>query len=387
MAEPSAKQAGRAGQDRIEGIVEPWLGALFEVTGRLAPFDAHTHFGQNDPDLYRQTPDELRSALDRIGARAATFPMAETGGYRTANDATIAAAGDSGDRLVAYCRLDPRDEPLAEARRALEAGARGIKLHPRAEGFTLAEPSVVDIIALAHERKLPVLIHAGRGIPALGEQAVELARAFPDAKLILAHAAVSDLAWMWRVLPDVPNVFVDTSWWNPADLMALFSLVRPGQIVWASDSPYGRPSGSLAFQLRCAVQAGLSMEAIAMIAGGQMERILDGQPGLDLGPAPGPSPLVDPALERISSHLYSAFGRAIEKLDTTEPLSLAELACADTQHSQPELLLALLDLIGLARDAGIEPPPGRPHPPELEFIIAALLVARTPDVPVPATPR
>ena len=365
-------------------MIEPWLGALFEVTGPLTPFDAHTHFGQNDPDLYRQTPGELNRALERISARAACFPMAETDGYSRANDATIEAARDSGGRLVPYCRLDPRAEPLAEARRSIEAGARGIKLHPRAEAFTLAEPAVVEIVALAHDLKLPLLIHAGRGIPALGEQAIELARSHPDAKLILAHAAVSDLAWMWRILPEVPNVFIDTSWWNPADLMFLFSLVPPGQILWASDSPYGRPSGSLAFQLRCAVQAGLSPAAIRMIAGGQMERILDGRPGLDAGPAPGPTPLVDPALERIASHLYSAFGRAIERLDTTEPLSLAELACADSAHPQPELLLALLELIGLARDAGVEPPPGRPHPPELEFIIAALLVARTPAVPVPS---
>jgi len=373
-----------ADQDRAEALVRPWLDALFRSTGPLKPFDAHTHVGQNDPDLFRQTPAQLLSGLDRIGARAACFAMAEPDGYPSANDAVIAAAEASGGRLVPYCRLDPRADPVSEARRCLDAGARGIKLHPRAEGFTLAEPSVVDIVALADEMSLPLLIHAGRGIPALGEQAVELARAHPHAKLILAHSAVSDLAWLWRVLPDVPNVFIDTSWWNPADLMALFTLVRPGQIVWASDSPYGRPSGSLAFQLRCAVQAGVSPEAIRMISGGQMERLIEGEPGLDLGPAPGPSPLFDPAMERITAHLYSAFGRAIDGQDTNESLSLAELACADPSHPNPELLLALLDLIGLARDTGIEQTADRPHPPEIELIIAALLVARTPAVPVPA---
>lgn len=376
-----------ADPNRVEELVAPWLDALWSVTGPLEPFDAHTHFGQNDPDLFRQTPGELLSALDRIGARAACFAMAEPNGYTAANDAVIAAAAASGGQLVPYCRLDPRGDPLKEARRAIEAGARGIKLHPRAEGFTLAEPTVAGIVALAHELRLPVLIHAGRGIPALGEQAIELARTYPDAKLILAHAAVSDLAWLWRVLPEVPNVFVDTSWWNPADLMAVFSLVPPGQILWASDSPYGRPSGSLAFQLRCALQAGLDPDTIRMIAGGQMETILAGEPGYYLGPPPGPSPLTDPALERITAHLYSAFGRAIEDRDTTEPLSLAELACTDAFHPRPQLILALLELIELARESGIERSTDRPHPPELEFIIAALMVARTPDVPVPAITR
>ena len=32
----------------------------------------------------------------------------------------------------------------------------------------MSEPGVREIIEVAHERKVPVLIHAGRGIPALG---------------------------------------------------------------------------------------------------------------------------------------------------------------------------------------------------------------------------
>ena len=46
-----------------------------------------------------------------------------------------------------------------------------------------------------------MLIHAGRGIPALGRHSLELASEFADARLILAHAAVSDLAWLWRECP------------------------------------------------------------------------------------------------------------------------------------------------------------------------------------------
>ena len=155
--------------------------------------------------------------------------MHEPDGYAAANDRVIEAAEDSGGRLVAFCRLDPRDDPLAEARRCLDAGAKGIKLHPRAERFTLSEPAVREIVALAHDRRVPVLIHAGRGIPALGEDTVRLSGEFTDASLILAHAAISDLAWLWRVLPEHPNLFVDTAWWDPADMLAMFTLVPPGQ--------------------------------------------------------------------------------------------------------------------------------------------------------------
>ena len=65
--------------------------------------------------------------------------------------------------------MHPKDPGrVDEARRCLDAGAGGIKLHPRAEQFTLSEPAVRELVALAHEREVPVLIHAGRGIPALG---------------------------------------------------------------------------------------------------------------------------------------------------------------------------------------------------------------------------
>ena len=66
---------------------------------------------------------------------------------------------------------------MAEAERSLAAGAKGIKLHPRAEEFTLDHPAVRRLVALANERSLPILIHAGRGIPALGAHAVAARRA------------------------------------------------------------------------------------------------------------------------------------------------------------------------------------------------------------------
>ncbi len=139
------------------------------------------------------------------------------------------------------------------------------------------EPGVREIVAVAHERKVPILIHAGRGIPALGSNTVKLSAEFPDARFILAHAAISDLAWLWHVLPEHPNIFIDTAWWNPADHIALFSLVNPSQIVWASDSPYGLPIVAAFTHARCALQAGLNDEQLRSIMGGQIDRLVRGR--------------------------------------------------------------------------------------------------------------
>ena len=137
----------------VEATMRPWLDRILQDTGPLELYDAHTHIGQNDPDGYKQTPDELLAALDPVDARAVLFPMHEPDGYPAANDVAIGAAADHPDRLVAFCRVSPHDHAIPEARRALDAGAVGIKLHPRAEQFGMDEPVVGELVALAHERQ------------------------------------------------------------------------------------------------------------------------------------------------------------------------------------------------------------------------------------------
>ncbi len=371
-------------EDPLDTIAVSWWQALTAEIGELALFDAHTHLGENDPDTYAQTPAELLAGLQRAGgARAVVFPMAEPDGYRAANDFVLAAAKESDGVLTPFCRVNPHDGAVAEATRALDAGARGIKLHPRAEDFTLAEPAVGELFALADERRLPILIHAGRGIPALGRHSVELAERHPNARVILAHAAVSDLAWLWREIPEHPNLFIDTSWWNPGDMITLFSLVAPGQILWASDSPYGQPLSSAVMHLRYAVEAGLGADAIRSIAGAQIERILDGHEPLT---PPGPSadsPRLDPLLERIVSHLTTAVGVAISGEDPAEQLALATLACAVGEEHLIDICAAVSEIIDQA-GAAFPQPEGRRFALGARLIVFALTIARTPRARLPA---
>jgi predicted TIM-barrel fold metal-dependent hydrolase len=368
----------------IDAILRPWWDSILAAHGPLELYDAHTHIGQNDPDGFKQTPAELDDVMARADARAVVFPMHEPGGYPGPNDFAIASAAAS-DRLVAFCRLDPRVSPAAEARRCLDAGAVGIKLHPRAEQFGLDEPGVREIVAVAHERRVPILIHAGRGIPALGENTVKLSAEFPDARFILAHAAISDLAWLWHVLPDHPNVFIDTAWWNPADLIALFSLVAPSQIVWASDSPYGMPIVSAFTHARCALQAGVGDEALRSIMGGQIARLVVGEDPAWVGEAPGASEAaLHPLLDRVVTHLISAMGRAFGGGDPDESIALARLSCAvggDAPHA--DVFGATEQLLELYYEHLAPAPPGRGFPLAARFLIAALTVARTPAVPLP----
>src|SRR4051794_22445563 len=119
----------------IDALLRPYWDSIQTSHGRLELFDAHTHIGSNDPDGMKQTPAELIDVMTCADSRAVVFPMHEPDGYPGPNDVSIAAAAASGGRLVSFCRLDPRVSPAEEAARCLDAGAVGIKLHPRAEQF------------------------------------------------------------------------------------------------------------------------------------------------------------------------------------------------------------------------------------------------------------
>jgi predicted TIM-barrel fold metal-dependent hydrolase len=294
-------------------------------------FDAHTHIGHNDPDGYEADPEELLEALDVAGQqRALVFPMHEPDGYREANDRVLEACRASGGRFAALARVDPNDPgAVDEARRALDAGARGIKLHPRSDRFGLPHPTVERIVALAGERRLPVLFHAGRGIPNLGDSVLHLAADHPGARLILAHAGISDLGLLGPRVGRLPNVMFDTSWWHCGDLLTLMATVPPGQILYASDMPYGGPRYASMALLRCARAVGLTPEQARVMAGAQLERVLAGEDPIDLGPPPGTGRLGRRVLgfERAVAYLTAAVQMTFRGGDPTEPLALARLAC------------------------------------------------------------
>ena len=363
-------------------LLIPWMRALPDVD----VFDAHTHTGANDPDGFGCTAEELLAGLALIDARAVVFTMHEPDGYPEANDRVIAEAEASDGRLVPFCRLDPNADAVAEAERCLARGARGIKLHPRAERFTLDHPEVDRLFALADERRLPILVHAGRGIPALGKHAYDLTGRYPGVRLILAHAGVSDLSWLWRHADERPNLLYDTAWWTAADYLALFGLVPPGRILLASDAPYGSPLLGALLGIRCAIQAGLDSEQLACVAAGQLERVLVGADLLDAGPPPGSPALPDDLLlERIHTYLLTAASRMLTGRPGDEYLGLARLACDVGEHAPQapvaRSVAALLDR--LEHYAADRPQRDGVAAPGIQLAITAAIVSRTPNAPLP----
>ncbi len=365
-------------------LLLPWLDDLRARVPGLDLLDAHVHVGLGDPSGLLATLDDARDAVERADAGAWLVPLGEPGGYAGPNVELAGVARASGGRLHALARLDPADEPVARAEAALDAGAMGLKLHPRGEGFTLDDPRLDDVFALADERRLPVLIHCGTGVDGLGRTALARGTASPGARIVLAHAAISDLAWLHRRLDQAPNVFFDTAWWNPADILALMALVPPGRILFGSDVPFASPVQHAITTLRCAIQTGLSDAQVAGIMGGTARALAEHAPELpELGPAPGPGPAVSPLLERLLVTLLTAAEPMLRGEDPGEGLELAHQACHVAAGTEdPEIFATvsrLLDLVGHA-----EPDPRRAsRTPGFDCILVAAAAARTPRAGAP----
>src|SRR3954449_13498360 len=236
-----------------ESAVEAAFAPFREEGRALLPdgagvLDAHTHLGL-DEDGQSIDPEGLIAALDEVGpdARACTFPLHDPDrhpGYRRPNDRVLEWAAGSGGRLIPYCRLDPAEDPVAEAERCLARGARGIKLHPRAQAFEFGNAAAESIFAVAREAGVPILIHAGRGMAPMDALA-DLALSFPEVRLVPAHARIAGPGKFAPRLSDHPGVIYDTSTLSPSDIIELFARVPAERIVFASDVPYGRPAFAL----------------------------------------------------------------------------------------------------------------------------------------------
>ena len=181
--------------------------------------------------------------------------------------------------------MPPRRWPPAPA---------AFKLHPRAEDFRLDDPGVAELFGVAAEARVPVLIHAGVGVGSFGESLTTLAAGYPDCPIILAHAGISDLVWLAEVVSEYPNLFFDTAWLVPADLLALFALVPAERILYGSDAPLMDVELLLTITLRCARFSGLSEEEIGLVMGGQLENLLAGEAAAETGPAPRPRDDAEP---------------------------------------------------------------------------------------------
>jgi predicted TIM-barrel fold metal-dependent hydrolase len=335
------------------------LAPFLAETARLRPdgaevIDAHTHLGL-DEDGRSLTLEQLLAQLDAAEARrACVFPLHDPErrpAYSLPNDRVLGWASESEGRLVPFCRLDPAEGALAEAERSLGNGARGIKLHPRAQDFVFDGGDLDDVFELAEEARVPVLIHAGRGLPPLADGLADLALRHPGAALILAHGAICDQGILSTRLAEHPRVLYDISCFFPLDVIELFARVPAERIVFASDPPYGLPATTLYMALRVAVQAGLDEATTKLMLGGTMAALVDGQE-LPAATAPRRGPTITVSGRLMRAYGYASLvGPALFTGVAEQAAAMLDMAIAATRDPDPGADGEALETIGRALSA------------------------------------
>jgi predicted TIM-barrel fold metal-dependent hydrolase len=336
-------------------LVERWKGELQRLLpGGADVFDAHLHLG-HDIDGMVGDYDQLERIMGEYGiSRAFMFCLDEPDrhpAFRAANDRTLAFAERSNGRLIPFVRLDLNESPLEEARRCLDAGARGIKLHPRAQKFTATDERLAPVFELAAERAVPILIHAGRGLPPIARGLASLVERYPEARLILAHAGIADLEALASALAGKRGVFWDTSTWSPVDLLDFYRQVPPEQVLYASDYPYGQQPSSLLIAVKTALRTGYGEAQLRAMLAGNANALADGrelpEPTQPLGQESIAMPL---QLARIHQYLSMAtpllWGR---QPDTVGVLGLAINTCSE-RNGHAEAVDRIRELLEAARD-------------------------------------
>ncbi|MGG7464657.1 amidohydrolase family protein [Plantibacter sp. YIM 135347] len=219
----------------------PWTDGLSRVRRALAA----ERIDRVTVESYRRSvaPAE-RSVVFGLQARAS--------GIFVPNDDVAAFVREVGGSTVGFMSVDPTmHDAVEEVERAHEdLGLVGVKLGPIYQGTSPLNPLTLRVFAEAERRGLPVLIHqgaifanAGRLVDANPLLLDDVAIAFPELKIVIAHLGHPWVEETAVVMRRHTNVFADTSAIANRPTMLARGLVAAKEygvlhkVLFGSDSP------------------------------------------------------------------------------------------------------------------------------------------------------
>ena len=217
-----------------------------------AYFDqARTHYGTDWPVQYRLPEQQRYEVLERLavlaGAPQTHPPQAGKAPWLPGRAGEVA---DPHPRAVRTATLFPEPSVTDYLGRAVEAGARMVKVHVQVGAFDPRDPLLRDAWGLLAEAGVPAVVHCGDG-PIPGKHTglgifAEVLEAHPSLRIVLAHAGMPDFRGALELLERFPNLVLDTTMVGtafseriaplPADWPARLARF-PGRVVLGSDFP------------------------------------------------------------------------------------------------------------------------------------------------------
>lgn len=240
--------------------------------------DFHTHLGISMPwvstDEFNTTGEELITVMDKNKIdKACCCPNPAVAEYYSISNSYI---GDMikkyPDRILGFCRLDPRlilvptleeSDPavwekvmknpskdrienswvIKEIKRCVrELNFCGIKLHPAVEQFAPENPLFDSIYELAIELDVPIQFHCDRiyHFTSSPQRIIKLAKRFPKLRICAIHLYAGDTV---EILSQAENVFLEISEAAKGRLISeAINILGEDRIVFGSDYPFGDPN-------------------------------------------------------------------------------------------------------------------------------------------------
>jgi uncharacterized protein len=240
--------------------------------------DAHTHLALTPAqraDLPLAGIDRAMTMMDEAGVGVA-IALAMTSAPAE-QELLLAATRDLRSRFIPFHWVDPRRPGAAgDLERGLDGGMRGLKLHPIADDFDLADLSVVDpLMEVAAGRGIHVIVHCTSDDRRVDVAKVAgLAQRYPGATVQLAHmGAIWDSSAAIAAAARVPNLYLDTC-------TASFNAVRravvavPDKVLLGTDYPFYTYALEAA-KVAAACEHADAPSAFDAITGGTLARLLE----------------------------------------------------------------------------------------------------------------
>ena len=156
------------------------------------------------------------------------------------------------DRFIGFGSLHPDMENAADAvKQMMDAGLRGVKLHPDMQLFALDEDRAFKMFE-SFAGQLPLLVHAGdKRYPYSNPHRIaRMMDKFPEMKVIAAHmGGYSEWEEAKELLAGRKNIYVDTSSTmfelNDEQMMESIRAFGVEHVMFASDYPMWNPKKEL----------------------------------------------------------------------------------------------------------------------------------------------
>lgn len=176
---------------------------------------------------------------------------------------TLETAEASDGRLVPLVSFHPEMAgSFAEnLDKYISMGAKGIKLHPMAQGFDVRDERMDELYKSCSELNLAILIHCGRVSNARTNEfsdyecIVPVIEKYPDIPIILAHMADGNVEHVLEASEKYKNVYFDTSivitgypeiinvnepsWLDDNEVVDIINKIGAEKVIYGSDYPWG----------------------------------------------------------------------------------------------------------------------------------------------------